>query len=141
MPIIYRVDHDARIVIAAGEGVLTDAEVFDYQRDVWSRPDVIGYDELIDMRQVTEIELPSAGRVRALAELAAKMDDKASRSRFAIVASDDIAFGLGRMFQSHREIVREFDGRGTKEVGVFRTMEEALVFLHVDHPVVVPQFK
>jgi hypothetical protein len=141
MPIIYKVDHDARIVIAAGQGKLTDADVFEYQRDVWSRADVTGYNELVDMRGVTEIALPSVERVRALAELAAKMDDKVSHSRLAIVAPDDLAFGLGRMFQSHRELVREFDGRGTKEVGVFRTMEEALVFLHVDHPVVVPEFK
>jgi hypothetical protein len=80
-----------------------------------------------------------AERIRALAEFAAKMDDTASHSRFAIVASNDLAFGLGRMFQTHRELVREFGGRGTKEVGVFRTMEEALVFLNVDHRVLLPE--
>lgn len=32
---INRIDHDARVVVAAGRGVLTDADVFDYQREVW----------------------------------------------------------------------------------------------------------
>ena len=70
------------------------------------------------MREVTQIELRSSGRVRALAELAARMDDKAAYSRLGIVASEDIAFGLGRMFQTYRELVREFEGRGTKEMAV-----------------------
>ena len=40
MPISYRVDHEARVVVAAGHGVLTDADVCGYQREAWSRPDV-----------------------------------------------------------------------------------------------------
>jgi hypothetical protein len=53
------------------------------------------------------------------------MDDKNTKSRFAIVAPADVAFGLGRMYQAYRTL----DRRSTKEVGVFRTMREALAFL------------
>jgi hypothetical protein len=134
MPIAYRIDHDARVVVAAGHGVLTDADVFNYQRDVWSRSDLAGYNELIDMGRVEEIALPSTDRVRDLAKLAAEMDDKTSHSRMAVVASADLAFGLGRMFQAYREL----EGPGTKEVGIFRTMEEALDFLKIDHPLRLP---
>src|SRR5215510_1754369 len=102
MPMIYRVDHDARVVVALGRGTVTDADVFGYQQEVWCRTDVLGYDELIDVTQVTHIALPSAGRVRDLAVLAAGMDHQASNSRMAIVASNDLAFGLSRMFQLHR---------------------------------------
>jgi hypothetical protein len=135
MPITYRVHHNARLVVAAGQGILTDADVFGYQQDVWSRTDVAGYDELVDMTQVTQIALPSPDRVRELAKLAARMDDTESKTRFAIVAAADVAFGLGRMFQSYREL----DRRSTKEVGVFRTMEEALAFLQIDHPLAIPE--
>jgi hypothetical protein len=135
MPIAYRVDHEARVVIAAGHGVLTDAEVFDYQQEVWGRSDVTGYDELVDMTQVTQIALPSVDRVQDLAQLSVRMDDKYSRSRFAIVAPTDIAFGLGRMFQAFREM----DRSSTKQVGVFRTMEEALSFLQIEHPLELPK--
>jgi hypothetical protein len=135
MPIAYRVDHEARVVIAAGHGVLTDAEVFDYQQEVWGRSDITGYDELVDMTQVTQIALPSVDRVQDLAQLSVRMDDKYSRSRFAIVAPTDIAFGLGRMFQAFREM----DRSSTKQVGVFRTMEEALSFLQIEHPLELPK--
>jgi len=135
MPITYRVDHEARVVVAAGYGVLTDADVFDYQQDVWQRSDVAGYDELVDMTQVTQIALPSVDRVQDLARLSVRMDDKYSRSRFAIVAPQDIAFGLGRMFQT----LREMDRSSTKQVGVFRTMQEALSFLQADHPLELPE--
>jgi hypothetical protein len=135
MPITYRVYHDAHVVVAAGHGILTDADVFGYQQDVWSRKDVAGYNELIDMTRVTQIALPSADRVRDLAKQAARMDDAKSKTRFAIVAATDVAFGLGRMFQSYREL----DQRSTKEVGVFRTMEEALAFLQIDRPLAMSE--
>jgi hypothetical protein len=130
IPLNYRIDHGLRLVIAIGQGVLTDSDVFGYQRDVWSRQDVAGYNELVDMTWVTQIALPSADRVRDLAEVAAAMDDKSTRSKFAIVATADVAFGLGRMFQSYREVMEQ----STKEVGVFRTMEEALSFPGINGP-------
>jgi hypothetical protein len=129
MPISYRIDHDKRLVVALGYGLFTPADVFDYQRAAWSRPEVVGYDELGDMTHVTEVSLPSARRIQELASVAARMDDAAAPSRFAIVAPGDLAFGLGRMFQ----VYREADERGAKEVGVFRTLKEALAFLRLDN--------
>lgn len=134
MPIVYRVDHDARVVVAAGVGVFSDSDVFGYQREVWSRKDVAGYNELVDMTRVTHIALPSADRVKDLASLSAGMDPPESKSRMAVVASENLAFGLGRMFQAYREL----DRRNTKEVGIFRTMEEALAFLGLELPPEMP---
>jgi len=135
VPLVYRIDHDARVVVAVGSGTITDADVFGYQTAVWSRPDVAGYDELVDMSLVTGIIVPSGERVRDLAALSATMDDRNTSSRFAIVAHTDIAFGLGRMYQTYRAL----DRRSTKEVGVFRTMGEALAFLRRDRPLVMPE--
>ncbi|HKB14171.1 MAG TPA: hypothetical protein VKD69_26080 [Vicinamibacterales bacterium] len=135
MPIAYRIDYDARVVFAAGHGVFSDDDVFDYQRTVWSRPDVAGFDELIDMTSVTRIELRSTDRIRTLAVTAATMDSGAARSRLAIVASTDYVYGLGRMFQTHRQL----HANSTKDVGVFRTMEEALAFLGLKEPPVFPE--
>lgn len=125
MPIEYRIDHDHRLVIAKGEGTLRDRDVFDYQRDVWSRADVAGYDELVDMSGVKHIKIPSSARVKDLADLAADMDPPQGSSKFAIVAPTDLAFGLGRMF----EIYRGLNPRSNKQVAVFRTMKEALSWL------------
>ncbi len=127
MPIEYQIDHARRLVTAQGRGVLSDQDVFEYQQAVWSRPDVAGYDELMDMRAVERIIELSADRVVRLAALSAAMD--AGRpSRFAIVASQDLAFGLGRMYQTYRSLQES----STKEVGVFRTLGDAMAFLGIE---------
>ena len=127
MPITYRVDHARRIVFATGSGTLTDSDVFGYQGEVWSRPDLRGYDELVDMTGVEHIVVPSADRVRELAKVSASMD-AATSSKFAIIAPATLAYGLGRMFQTYREM----ETRSTKEVGVFRNQHEAFAFLGIE---------
>ena len=127
MPITWTIDRERRLVQAAGHGELTDEDVFGYQREVWSRPEVQGFDEIMDMTAVHHIAMPSHERVRDLAELSASMDGPQGSSRFAIVAPNDLAYGLGLMFKIHRRA----DERSTKKVGVFRRMEEALDWLGV----------
>lgn len=127
MPIEYRIDREQRRVLARSVGTLTDEDVFRYQYEVWSRPDVAGYDELMDMSDVGEIVVPSATRIRELAQLSADMDPRTGPTRFAIVAPSDLSFGLGKMFESFRDVMVH----GTRQVGVFRTMEDALAFLRV----------
>jgi len=134
MPFVYRIDSTIRVVITAGHGTITHDDVFGYQQEVWSRPDVLGYDELIDMTRVTSIEATPSGRLRDLAALAADMQGIATQTRLAIVAPDDLAYGLGRMYQNYREL----NPHSKREVGVFRTMEEALAFLQIQHAVSLP---
>ncbi len=137
MALVYRLDHEARVIVAAGYGTLTDDDVFLYQRQIGSLEEAIGYDELVDMTHVTHIALPSTARVGDLAALAAGMDPVRRSSKFAIVAPDDLAFGLGRMFQMRRELERG----STTQVGVFRTMDDALAFLGIDHPLALPTLR
>lgn len=42
MPIAYFIDRKQRPVVALLSGVLTDADVFDYEKRVWTRADVQG---------------------------------------------------------------------------------------------------
>src|SRR5262249_58488135 len=98
MPIDYRIDHDHRLVMVTGDGVMVESDVFGYQREVWARPDVEGYDEVIDMSDVERIELPAVQRVEDLAKLAAAMDPPRHYSKFTIVATSNVSFGLGMMF-------------------------------------------
>lgn len=128
MPLAHRIDHPLRLVLAWASGTLTDEEVFAYQNEVWSRPDVAGYDELVDMTAVEHVALPSIERVLDLAALSAGMDAKGSRSRFAIVAPRDFEFALGRLYGTHREL----DSRATKRVSVFHSRPEALAWLGLE---------
>jgi hypothetical protein len=63
-------------------------------------------------------------RLRELARLSAAMD-VCEPSRLAIVASDLVTFGIARIY----EVFRKLDTRSTKKVAVFRTVEEAIVWL------------
>jgi hypothetical protein len=128
MPIDCRIDHDHRIVFAAGRGTMTDADVFGYQREVWSQSAVSGYNELMDMADVEAIAEPSPAGVRALATLAAEMDHPETATKFAIVAPQDAAFDMGRMFAAYRDS----NSRSKKEVRVFRSMTAALKWLRVN---------
>jgi hypothetical protein len=130
MPIDYYIDHARRLVLARGRGVFSDPDIVAYQREVWSQPEVAGYDELVDMTEVEEIAvpLPAGPRIQQLASEAAAHDPPGRAPRFAIVAPSPLAFGLGRQYQ----IYRELDSRSTKQVGVFRTLPEALSFLGIE---------
>ncbi len=127
MPIEYQIDHDRRRVVARGSGVVTEQDIYAYQHDVWARPEVAGFDQIVDVSAADHIDVPapSADGMRDLAALAAGMDHPSQASRFAIVAPGDLAFGLGRMYSTYREL----DPRSTKAVRVFRTMDEALAWL------------
>jgi hypothetical protein len=125
MPIEHTIDHERRRVVARGRGILTDQDVFDYQRGVWSLPEVAGYDELVDMSGIEGIDLPSIDRVRELAQLSAAMDEGAPPSRLAIVAPKDYAFALGRLYEAYRGL----DQRSRKHVIVFRNVKDALAWL------------
>ena len=124
MPIQYEIDHERRLVRARVSGVLTDDDIFGYQRAAWSRPDVADYDEMVDMSAVVRIALPSVQRMKDLARLSSEMDARGRTSRFAIVAPGDIAFIMGRLYKALRGLAG-----GNKRVGVFRTEAEADLFL------------
>ena len=130
MPIEYYIDHTRRLVVAHASGKFTEPDVFKYQREVWSQPNIAGYDELVDMTRITEIEIAEAAslNVRKLASEAAAMDPPGPAAKLAILAPDELAFGLGRMYQTYREL----EPGGTKRVGVFRTLREALAFLGIE---------
>jgi hypothetical protein len=125
MPIEYEIDHERRRVVATAHGSLTGEEIFAYQREVWSRSDIARYDELVDMSDVQRIVEPTAQEMRDLAHLSAEMDAPDGASKFAIVAPQDVAFGLGRMYGTYRIM----DPHSKKEVAVFRSRRAAMTWL------------
>src|SRR5262245_6201174 len=98
MPLRYIIEDEHRLVLTTGHGVLTDQEIFEYKQSVWSLQQVAGYDELLDMRDVERLDIPSTERIRELARLAAAMD-VAAPSRVAIVADDLVTFGIARIYE------------------------------------------
>jgi hypothetical protein len=125
MPVEYRIDPVQRIVYVTPRGTLTAPELLAYQKEVWSRPDVAGFSELVDMREVGKIDYESPERVREVAGFAATMDPPQGGTKLAMVATHDAHFGLARMYQSFREA----NPRSTREVRTFRSMEQAMAWL------------
>ena len=80
------------------------------------------------LERVIAAPLPAGPRIRQLASEAAAQDHPESAGKFAIVAPSSLAFGLGREYQTYREL----DLRSKKQVGVFRTLAEALSFLGIE---------
>ncbi|MBI3412276.1 MAG: hypothetical protein HY040_28490 [Planctomycetes bacterium] len=128
MPLDYEIDSKRRLVMAKGRGAVTDQDLLGYQCAVWLRPEVAGYSELVDMSAVERIVEPNTESIRQLARLSASMDSAALPSKFAIVAPQHLAYGLGRMYATFRSL----DENSTKQVAVFRTLAEALAYLGVE---------
>jgi len=130
MPITYRIDSIQRVVFTTVTGDLDAQQMYTYQEEVWSRLELAGYSELVDMTNVGRIIEPAPDKVHRLAALAAGMD-VAHPSKFAVAAPSDLAYGLARMYVSVRETVK----CSNREAGVFRSRAEALAWLGVHEPV------
>ena len=125
MPLTYQVEREKRLVLVRLSGYLRTAEVFDYQRTVWSLPEVAGFDELVDMSGVTEVEAVGRDIMVELAALASSMDPVGTAARTAIVAAKPEHFGLARMYEAHRETTPG----ATRKIRVFGEMDEAVAWL------------
>jgi hypothetical protein len=90
MPIEYQIDDHRRVVFARGTGDITKEDLFAYQHEVWSQPEVAGFNELVDMTEVQTIVQPATEQIRKLADMSAGMDHP-EPSRFAIVAPHALA--------------------------------------------------
>ena len=124
MPIDYRIDQDQNRVYASAHGTMTTEQLFDYQKKVWSKKEVAGMDELVDLTNVEGMAVGAAG-MQSFVDLASSLALSIPPGRLAIVASGDFEYGLSRTYKEHREK----RGAGAREVGVFQTLEDAEAFL------------
>jgi hypothetical protein len=125
MPIHYEIDNKHKLIRARAYGSLTDEDVFGYQRNIMLVPGIQEFDELLDMCDVSHVDVKSADRMDDLAAFAASGDPPGHQARFAIIAGDVLKYGLARMYQTYREM----NPRSTKVVGVFHTIQEAMEWL------------
>ena len=116
MPLVF--DMDSSVGVFSSEG--------DVEFEEGSRVLANGLDQLVDEglhRVVFDIrrsnETRSPDEVRAIADI---VKSRIAVGRMAVVASDDLYFGLGRMFQA-------FTASDGLEVGVFRDYDEAIQWM------------
>jgi hypothetical protein len=119
MPIVYSIDPSRNRVTLTYTGTITDRELFDVFDRLYRDPaHRIGMDELSDLRAVHNVTVTSVG-LQALADQASRSLDQARQTwRVAVVAPQDVAFGLARMYGLFREDSPEL-------VRVFRDLASA----------------
>lgn len=121
MPIELSRNHARQRIIATVHGTLTFHEALDFIRTV-RVGQYQSYALLFDMSGAT-LDL-SSDQVRSLAEsVGIDLRRSGPRGKTAVVACDDLTFGMLRMFDAHMTHV------GVMTMSVFRTVTEADAWL------------
>ena len=116
MPAFYKIDKERRLVLSSGTGVFNKEAAQSHQERLLADPEFdSSYSQLMDFTHVTQIDLTAAD----VQQLALR-NIFSPESRRAFLVTNDLGFGLGRMF----EILRE--SAGERGIRVFRDLEEAL---------------
>jgi hypothetical protein len=119
MPAYYKITKEQRLVITTVFGVVTLADGLAHQEKLLNDPDFDpSFSQLMDFTQVAKFEI-AAKEVRTLAQRSVFSPE----SRRAILVNGDLAFGLARMFEVHRENV------GEKGIRVFWDLDAALAWV------------
>jgi len=119
VPIVYTVEPTRNRVTLVYTGTITDRELFETFDRLYRDPaHRVGMDELSDLRTVHNVTVTSVG-LQALADQTARNLDQARQTwRVAVVAPQDVVFGLARMYGLFREDSPEL-------VRVFRDLASA----------------
>ena len=126
MPSRYSIHGDQGLVVTHFEGVVDNGAFVPLYRALFGDPGYrLGMNELADLREVSRLDLTSAGleEVRLLTERTYAGSDVLFRS--AIVAPTDLSYGIARMYEM-------FSSDGPEKATVVRTLEEGLAVLGLD---------
>ena len=123
MPITYQLKSDERLVILVHAGIVTDDEFLSFYRALFedNRFDM-SFNMLVDLRQ-TESSVRSAAALNEFADFMRRQFISITvRPKVAVVAPEDVSFGLARMYEV-------FSGDVPWEFAVFRAADAALAWL------------
>lgn len=98
MPISYRIDSANGIVWTKVTGVLTDGQLLQHKEALLSDPSFRpGMKEISDVRDVERLDVTRDG-IQQFARFDAAHSSHLSAHEIALLVSDDLTFGLGRMY-------------------------------------------
>lgn len=121
MPITYTIDRQAGLILTTATGMLTNQELLEHKQRLSRDADVrVGTVELSDVRGVASLEITAEG-VRQFVAHDAADTERFADYRLAIVASEDVVYGMARMYQMMTD--------PNAKVRVFRSMTEARAWL------------
>src|SRR4030095_14566446 len=110
-----------RLRVVVVDGAIGDDDVYETFSTLWLAPDYDRtLDELVDLRGLSGAGVTSSA-VRRLGETSVQVHRGAPAVRVAIVAPDNLAYGLSRMYGAFAE-------ESGSEHRVFRSVEEAMAW-------------
>jgi hypothetical protein len=119
MPMSYTIDPVRKLIRATGSGVLTDDDVMEHRRALAADPKITrGMPEISDVRQVRDFQVTVAG-IRIMVAADARMVASGGMHKLAVVAEENVAYGMSRMYQTLGE------PNIRSSIGVFRDYKEA----------------
>ena len=92
-----------------------------YQDELKYLPDFQKYNELVDFRPITSINI-TASELKQLSNLASKQDTREIVTKLALLVDSKPAFTLAKVY----EVIRNLNPASKKQVKVFQEFEEAL---------------
>ena len=120
MPLKHHIDREAGLLIIVVEGELVFEELLSFLKAVYE-DDFFPSGSLFDMRAATSSDA-STSQMRSLVALIEQRRRNPGPSRWAIVVSRDVDFGLSRMFEV-------FADKIPTDICVFRDIDEAKQWL------------
>lgn len=119
MPVTETIHDDARLVHTVATGVLTRDDFIDHIERTWRGKPIADYDEIVDATTADASQL-TAEDLLAIVNSGVEFDPEMT-PKLALCVSSDLAYGIGRMFGSMREV----HDKNAREIRVFRELAEA----------------
>jgi hypothetical protein len=120
----HHLEHDGTFVFVTMSGLLADDETYDWFRGfIESLEGHRGVSGLIDTRTIERFDL-SAPTVQRMSELAKAAVPQFMGSRWAVIAPEDVVYGMSRMFEIRT-------AESPWQFRVFRTEQEARDWLEL----------
>lgn len=134
MLVSHRIDNESKIIITTFAPEEANLNIFletlkDYHADLRYLPEFQKYDELVDFRPITSINI-TASELKELSIFASSTDSQESITKLALLIDSRPAFTLAKIY----EMVRNFNPASKKRVKVFQSMDDALRWLGEEPP-------
>ncbi|MBN2006016.1 MAG: hypothetical protein JXA21_21845 [Anaerolineae bacterium] len=118
MAIQYHIDKAAKMVYVSFIGKVEDQTLVQNLAQIFADPDFeVGMDILCDYREVSQFEVSRLG-MRGSAGLMTRIESAGVSWKMAVVAPQDVVYGMARMYQAFR-------AGSPEDVMVFRGILEA----------------
>jgi hypothetical protein len=125
MPILHTINEELGVVLSTWMGSVSDDNVVEAYRQLYMdkrwKP---GYHEIADMRDVDVSGLTGKGVREVSAMVESYTRGKCERFKTAVIASEDLPFGLARMYEAVSD-------ESPESVRVFRDVKAALEWMEV----------